>query len=72
MQERYRRAVEHASAAIGRSSHYAFEQAKHATHIADPVEGRNKMHFRCARVGKTDIYVILQKGSEQALRTIHE
>ena len=72
MQQRDRRPIEHAAVAICGPRYHAFEQSKHAAHIADPIKGSDEMHFRRARVGKTDLDVIAQQGSEQTLGTIHK
>jgi len=71
VQERYRRTIEHARVSVGRTGHYALEQTQHTAHVADAVEGGDKVHFRCARVGKTDIDVISRQGSEQTLSAVH-
>ena len=61
MQQRHRRTIEHARVSVGRAGDHAFEQAKHAAHSVDAVEGSDKVHFRCAGIGKADVDVVVQE-----------
>ena len=45
MKQSARRFLRHSGVAVGRSGDDALEQAKNATHFADPVERRDDVYF---------------------------
>jgi hypothetical protein len=71
VQQGRRRSPEHAAIAVGRARHHAFEQAEHAAHAWNLVEGGNEMHLRGTRIGETNVHVPCKQGAHQAFRSIH-
>ena len=71
MQQGRGRLVGHAVVAIGGAAADAFEQAEHAAHAFDAVEGPDKMHFRGARIGEAYLDATLHQGPNQTLRSVH-
>ena len=71
MEQRRGRSALHAVIAVGRSRHDALEQAEHAAHALDPVQRRDEMHFRGARIGEADVHAARDQGPHQTFRTVH-
>ena len=69
-QRRCRRAL-HAEIAVGGTRHHALEQAEHAAHALDPVQGGDKMHLRGAGIGEADVNAARDQGPHQTFRTVH-
>src|SRR5262249_29259729 len=71
MQERCRRLAGHAGVAVRRSGTHTLEQAQHAATARDLIEGRDKVHFRCARVHETELDPIRRECPQQSLCASH-
>src|SRR5450830_2038037 len=71
MQKRGRRFFGYAGIAVGRTCDHAFEQSQYATHLRLAVQRRDEMHFRCAWVGKTNIYLVGKQGVAKVVGAIH-
>jgi hypothetical protein len=63
--------IRHARVAVGRTRRNALEQPEHAPHASDPVESRNEVHLRSARVGEADLHSRVGQRLDQAFRTVH-
>ena len=63
--------VGHAVVAVGRATAYAFEEAEHAAHALDAIEGTDEMHLRRAGIGEADFDAALDQGPNQTLRSVH-
>ena len=72
MQQRRGRLVGHAGIAVRRTGRHALEQAQHATHAIDPVEGGNEVHFRGAGIGEADIDSARLQGPHQTFSAVHD
>ncbi|MNF02022.1 hypothetical protein D3C80_2011150 [compost metagenome] len=66
------RLVGHARVTVGRARHHAFEQAQHAAHLGFAIQGRDKVHFRCAGVGKAHVYIVGQQGIAETVSAVHD
>ena len=71
VQQGRRRALGHAVVAIRRSGDDTLEQPEYASHAGCTVERRDKVHLRCSRVGKADIYVAREQRVDHRFRTVH-
>src|SRR5438552_17748448 len=72
MQQGAGRRALHSVVAVGSAGHDTFEQSKNTAHAVDPVERRDKMHFRRSGIGETDIDTAADQGPHQAFRTVHD
>src|SRR5215218_8291091 len=63
--------VRHARVAVGRARCNALEQPEHAPYIPDPVERRDEVHLRGARVGEADLHPRAGQRLDQAICSVH-
>ena len=63
--------VRHSAITISRAGHHAFEQAKDCAHPVLTIDRCNQLHFRCAGIGKADLYAASVKGFDKGLCTVH-
>ncbi len=71
MQQRQARPAGHARPAVGRAGRHALEQAEHAGHALHPVQRRDEMHLRSARVREADVRASRDEGAHEALGPVH-
>ncbi len=71
VQQRRGRSIGHARITVGCTSHHAFEEAQHATHLRLTVECGNEMHLRCAGICEADSHAICQKHVTQDVGAVH-
>ncbi len=60
----------HAEKAIGRAGRHALEQAEHAAHRRI-VQRLQKMHFRGAGIGETELDALADQGFDEAFGAVH-
>jgi len=63
--------VRHTRVAVSRARRNALEEPEHAPHASDPVESRNEVHLRCARVGEADLHPCAGQCLDQAFCSVH-
>ena len=57
--------------AVGRAGDHALEQAQHAAHALDLVQGRNEVHFGRAGVAEADLHFARHERAHQTFGSVH-
>ena len=71
MQQCRGRSVRHARISVRTTGHHALEQAEHASHSGNAVQGRDEMHFARAWIGEAGIHAAPKQRVNQAFRPVH-
>src|SRR5215470_4423995 len=72
MQQCRCRIAGHSRIAIGSAGYDPFELAQNAAHALYPVQCRDKMHLRGARIGEAHIDPAADQSAHQTFRAVHE
>jgi hypothetical protein len=71
MKERGRRLSRHTRKTIGSACDNTFKETENATHLRLAIKRGNKMHFRCAWIGKAHINAMCEQRIAKVISTIH-